>query len=697
MNWSLSISYPWWFLFLCICIGLLYAGLLYYKSKDAEKFSDKSWAKWVLPSLRFLLASILSFFLLAPILKYVGFISEKPILAVIIDNSQSIQESDNSSNKEELALFVAEIENKLDDKFDVDILTFSNYTSLADGSSISLDGSETNISSALNYLSSQYVNQNLGASILVTDGIYNAGNDPLFGSENIKHSIYTVGVGDTTIYSDFLISNISHNSIAYLGNEYPIRIEVKASKLQGKAGVLQLFKNGALIKKETISIGNSNFFYETDITTKAEKIGQNKMEVRLSIFENEKNISNNQQTFYVDVVDSKKKIAIWSNAPHPDIGMFKSVINSNDNYETSISFSDYTVKDELDLVILHNWFVDRNQLNIFEKLKNSGIPVLVVLGEQFNPQVFNAGSQPVKFSPSGRGTNAALPVMNSDFEYFEINAELNAKIKKWSPLKAPFGKFRGIKPADIVMHQTIGSVSTQEPLLALTDNGGIRFGLIAGTGIWQWRMLDYEKNSSHEGITELVSKMVQYLAVKEDKKLLKVYPTARQYGIGETITIIGELYNQSLDPVANQEIEVDLINEKNQSFKHIMNANGNQYRLVLKNIEEGAYRFNATAKVGGVTLTDKGTFTLLGQQKEKMFLTADFPMLKQLAANSGGKFFTLSQTEDLIQELQNNDGLKTVISEENKLEELIQFKWLFWLILGLLSLEWFTRKWLGGY
>jgi hypothetical protein len=53
--------------------------------------------------------------------------------------------------------------------------------------------------------------------------------------------------------------------------------------------------------------------------------------------------------------------------------------------------------------------------------------------------------------------------------------------------------------------------------------------------------------------------------------------------------------------------------------------------------------------------------------------------------------------QSLGQSLLANENLKSVIIEENKLEDLIKFKWLFWLLLSLLSLEWFVRRWAGGY
>jgi hypothetical protein len=695
LNWNISIVYPWWFVLLCLLVGAAYAAILYYKSKDSERFIEYKWVQILLPILRFLLGSILAFLLLGPVLKYAGFITQKPIIAVVVDDSKSMIQS--GETLETISKQVADLQMKLSEKYQVDVISYSNVSQFTTSDKLTSNGSETNISQALRYANEQYVNQNLGGVVLLTDGIYNEGSNPRFVAENYKVPIYTVGVGDTTVYADICVNNVSHNSLAYLGNEFPLRIEVKATKLAGKQANMQVLLNGSTILQKSISIDKENFFYEADVVAKAQKLGQNKVEVRLTTFANEKNKGNNAYTLYVDVIDGKKKVVIWADAPHPDLGMLRAAVNTNENYEAAISLKSYEVSSEIDLVILHNWFATQAQLNLYEKLKSSGIPVLLIVGDDFNSRIFNSGSQDIKFSASGRGTNAALPLVNERFEYFELEADLAQNIKKWPPLKAAFGKYKGYQPSDILLYQQIGSVTTQEPLILLNSSNKSRLGIVAGTGLWQWRLIDFEKNETHDGVNSLVTKMVQYLAVKEDKKLLKVYLSAKQYGVGEEVTVLGELYNQSLDPISGQDININLKDADGKVYKHTMTASGSQYRLVLKNLAAGEYQFGAKATVGGVSLTDKGYFTIVGQQKELVNLTADFNMLRGISSATGGQFVSLTGAEMLGNNLLQNESLKSVIAEENKLEDLIKFQWLFWLLVSLLSLEWFVRKWAGGY
>ena len=695
LNWNVSIPYPWWFVLLCLVVGLAYAAILYYKSSDSERFAEYKWVQVVLPVLRFCLVSILAVLLLGPVLKYAGFVTQKPIIAVLVDDSKSVVQ--NGITSEQIATSLSALQGELAQKYEVNTISYSSVAQFVTADKLTQTGSESDLSQVLRFVNEHYVNQNLGGVILLGDGIYNAGSNPRFVADNFKVPIYTVGLGDTTIYADLSVNNVTHNSLAYLGSDFPFRIEVKANKLSGKQANMQVLLNGKTLAQKSIVISKDAFYQEIDLVAQAAKIGQNKVEVRLTTFDNEHNKANNAYTFYVDVIDGKKKVGIWAASPHPDLGMLRTTINTNENYEAIISLGKYEVSTDFDLVILHNWFASQAELNLYEKLVSSGVPVLLVAGDDFNGRIFNAGSQDIKYTSRGRGVNAALPLVNGNFEYFDLAPEVVSSIKKWPPLQASFGRYSGYQPSDVLLYQQIGAVATQEPLALLSSTGKVRFGLLSGAGLWQWRLAEFEQNGSHENVNALISKIVQYLAVKADKKLLKVYPSAKQYGEGESVTLLGELYNQSLDAISGQEIDINLKDGEGKVYKHTMTASGSQYRLVLQNLADGAYQYMASTTVGGVKLTDNGYFTVMGQQKELVNLTADFNLLRGLSKTTGGEFVPFAAMASLGKDLVENKDLKSVITEENKLSDLIKMKWLFWLLFGLLGIEWFVRKWAGGY
>jgi hypothetical protein len=84
------------------------------------------------------------------------------------------------------------------------------------------------------------------------------------------------------------------------------------------------------------------------------------------------------------------------------------------------------------------------------------------------------------------------------------------------------------------------------------------------------------------------------------------------------------------------------------------------------------------------------------QNIESQNLTADFGLLRKLAEESGGNFYTGGNSEKLVSDLSKIQA-KTLIHSEDSFHPMINLKAVFFLLLFLLSLEWFTRKYFGSY
>jgi len=63
-----------------------------------------------------------------------------------------------------------------------------------------------------------------------------------------------------------------------------------------------------------------------------------------------------------------------------------------------------------------------------------------------------------------------------------------------------------------------------------------------------------------------------------------------------------------------------------------------------------------------------------------------------MAKRTGGKLFYKNELEKLESELLKNDQIKPITYSQNNTTSLIDLKWLFWLILIFLSIEWYFRK-----
>ena len=70
-------------------------------------------------------------------------------------------------------------------------------------------------------------------------------------------------------------------------------------------------------------------------------------------------------------------------------------------------------------------------------------------------------------------------------------------------------------------------------------------------------------------------------------------------------------------------------------------------------------------------------------------------MLETLAEKTAGKLFFENQYKQLINELQTNQRFLTLQKSIDSSDKLINWKWIMFLMISLLSVEWFTRKYYG--
>ena len=174
------------------------------------------------------------------------------------------------------------------------------------------------------------------------------------------------------------------------------------------------------------------------------------------------------------------------------------------------------------------------------------------------------------------------------------------------------------------------------------------------------------------------------MSVKENKKLLKVQPIKSEFGTKEPVALQGELYNQGLEFVKGHEINVLLKDEQKKVYRYTMSDQDVKYSLTLNNLSPGSYNYVASAAIGSQKLSDNGSFV-------------DFDLLKRLAIKTDGRFYEPTIIDSLEYNLLSNKVGKTQILDQHKYTDFIRFRVLFWVIFLILSIEWFVRKWAGGY
>ncbi|MDR0437009.1 MAG: hypothetical protein LBH22_01765 [Bacteroidales bacterium] len=689
---SLISNNPTWYVLFCIAAGFLFAGILYYKTKKDGFESPK---RYLMAGLRFVSVFLISFLLLAFLLKIERRRTEKPIVVLLHDNTESL--SDFSKNNPQWFSKWADFSKSLKGQFEIEQMTFGKDISTSND--ILFDEKQTNIANALSQIRTQFYGRNLSAVVLASDGIYTAGEHPLQAAENLRVPVFTVALGDTTEYKDVWIHRVNHNRYAYLGNQFPINIELQATQLVGTKVGLTIQHEGQTVFSKEVNIDKPRFFETIESFQKATKTGVQRYVISVSTVEGERNVTNNRSEIFVEVLDTRRKILLLAAAPHPDISAIRNSILESERYEVDLVL-DGNLKSPLekyDVVILHQLPARIGVMNaLVQQISTKQLPVWTIVGIQTDLNAFNKMNFGVTVELRGQQTNDAFPSFNTAFTNFTFSDESKNQLFNFPPLSVPFAAYTVAESAQTFLFQKILNVTTDMPLMIASQNLNNRSVVLLGEGIWRWRLNEFLQRQNHDAVNELVKKTIQYLSASADKRLFRVN-VKPIFDETEPIEIDAELYNDSYEPVTSAEVTIEIKNEDGVVYPFTFSPVGNIYRLRAGLLPVGDYTFVAQTKLGNQTHQATGRFSVRAMNIEQLNLRADHQLLYLIAKQTDAEMVYPNQLDELRNMLISREDAKPVTYVEKGFHELINLKWILVFVILILSLEYFLRRYFGAY
>lgn len=655
---QLLLDYPWYYILFCLLTGAAYSFILYRKDPKQQDDTPGSW-RLPLALLRFISVSLIAFLLLAPLVKRHVNTHEKPIIVLAQDVSESVQPVDHK---------LWEFDSP---QFDIVRDSFGDKT--------------TDIAAALQDIADRYAGRNLGAVVLATDGIFNQGANPTTAATSLAVPVYTVAMGDTTHHPDATIAHLRYNHVAYLGNQFPLEVTIRAHRLKGQHGTLTVTHNGRRLHTQEISYTDNTFSNTENITLDADRAGLQSYTITLT------GATTVTRTIAVEVIDGHQKIALVAAAPHPDIAALRHAIEKNPNYQIElIEKADFSNRKlgEYSLLILHNLPDGRFQL----PPAALQIPTIFVVGTQTDLGRFNALHSGLEIVAKARKTDEVTAARNGAFALFNFDEDASQRIEQLPPLTAPFGTYRPAANLQSLFTAKIGNVASDRPMIAFCQQEGIRRAFVVGEGMWRWRLQDYQMTGSHNDFDQLVEKMVVYTSLQTNKERLHV-TTRHIYRLGENVVIEAELYDDNYEPVNTPEVSLELRSDlKSSAQQYAFNRSGNGYSLPLGTLEPGQYAYTASTTLAGKRYTTSGNFIVEDINLEQVNHVADHALLNTIAQTTGAQMLYPDQLDQLPQLLAERDDLKSVVYAHTRYTELLNLPLIFILIVLLLAAEWALRK-----
>ncbi|MDQ3142192.1 MAG: hypothetical protein M3Q56_08095 [Bacteroidota bacterium] len=694
-----SFQYPAWFIIFCIIAGIAVSGLLYYNSKQ---WHERPWLhKLLLATLRALSVSLLAFLLLNPLLRYFKKEIKKPIIVFAQDHSASIISRDSnwvSAYQNDRTTFIQ----SASEKFDVHVVQFGEEADME--SLLLFPDKVTDMNKAFEFVSDQFDPQFLKCIVIATDGIYNTGKNPLYHPLVSAIPVHTILLGDSLQEKDVAIQRVYHNEIIYSGDPFSIQTDIQAYNASGSNIKINLFINESSgwksLFESTETIKEDGFFINKEIIVPATKPGIIKYKVQCSTIPGERNTRNNSKEFFVEVLDSKKKILLLASSPHPDISAIKEVLLSNKNYEVDVKYIHESISnlENYTLVFLHQIPDKKSGLhNNLKRIESLKIPRVFIIGNQSDLTSFNQSQEVVKITPNNQNGNEAQAIFTKSFSLFTITDELKNKIENLPPLLVPFGSYALHPNAQVLALQKIGKVETNYPLWIFLENQGQKTSVICGEGLWKWKITDYLQSNSFINFQEILQKTTQYISSKEDKRKFRVNLSKRIFQQNDAILFNAELYNDNFEKINSPDANLSIIDQSNTKYDYTFGKKDSYYELNAGSLPAGEYRYTAQTKWNGIPYKVEGRFGIQESNSELDYLVADHNLLRSISQKSEGIAIHKNEFQKLSDYLNADSQSKPVLFQSLEIKALIDLKWIFFLILLLLSTEWFLRRYWGSY
>jgi hypothetical protein len=661
-------------------IALVFALFQYfYKSKSMSKMN------MLFAFLRFLTFFSVLLLIINPSFEQIKLSIEKPNLVIAIDNSSSIPYLKQDLNSLKI---VDDIQNNkaLHQKFNLNFYSFGKDLKPLD--SINFSEKETNISGAFKTLSQIY-KQSISPTILVTDGNQTYGNDYQNVANEYKQPIYPVILGDTISYTDLKIQQLNVNKYAFLKNKFPVEVILVYNGNDNLTSKFQVTKGGKVVFFKSIDFSKKNNSEILNFILPANNIGIEKYKASIIPLKNEKNKTNNTKNFAIEVLNQKTKIAIVSDISHPDIGMLKKSIESNEQRFVSLLNPTNINKQINDFQLIILYQPNFKFKKLIDRIHSENRNSFVIIGPKTDLRFLNKVSKNYTFNVTGQYEDYQAE-LNNNYAPFLLD---DINFESFPPLFSNYGVVKMKAPFETILNKTVKGISTNDPLLATFEINNSREAVLFGENIWKWRAQSYLNNKEFNAFDNFIGKLIQYLASNKQKSRLNI--DFQPFYIGNSNVVIkAEFFDKNYVFDTREAINIIVVDQNNKQQKTFpLILKNNNYQVNLSNLEPSEYSF--TVSTTNENMSKSGSFQILEYDIEQQFLNADVTKLETLATNSFGSSYFASNTSGLITELLDDNRYQPIQKSTKNSIPLIDWKYLLGLIVFCLGLEWFLRKYNG--
>lgn len=722
-TFSLGFSGSAWFISFLLVIAVIFVVIYYLRTIPPVPAGIKV----LLGGIRGLAIVLLVLVLFEPILSVIQSGEKKPKLAVLIDNSLSNGFRDALGDRQQAvrkAIENSNIQSLSDDEilyysFDSEVKPFEVFNF----DSLNFKGQTTNISNSVSFIGNKLNEENIRSVLLITDGEFNEGTNPIYFAEKSARNYYAIGIGDSLESKDISISSIITNEIAYVDNPVPVNVQIKTSGYSSGNITCTLMENNFVIEKKDLQITpqTSNLTAMFNFTPKKE--GISKITAKISSLEGEITDKNNIKSEFIKVLKNKRRISIFSGSPNPDLSFLLSTFSNEKGLEirTFIQkkgaefYNPQPTKQEVlesEMIVLVGFPISSTPANVIEMIKEAlqkEKPLLFIASQQTDYSKLNQFQEFLPFT-----------LLSTRANEFSVLADLKREalanplirihgtekdLQIWNNLPPIFRTETFVKPkpeSEVISTFKVNNVPMQEPLILSRSFQNKKSIAIMGYGLYRWKLLGYAADVSKNNpeavdvYSIFINNAIKWLSVDQNEKNIRIRTSKQQYVKNEPVEFIAQVYDAAFTPIDNANVNIKI--SSGQTSRDVtLNSLGNgRYTAKIEGLAEGDYFYQGNVEVNQARLgSASGRFSIGDIALEYMNLQMNAPLLRNLASRTGGKFYTPDNVQTFLDDLKKNSNFKPVSFTDKYESALWNLPYILAAVIVLFAMEWFLRKKFG--
>lgn len=705
----LNLSIPGWIFFILFWV-LLGVAIWYYR-KTLPPLSP--YRRFLLTTLRSLSLILFFFILFKPVLQLFLEKREKPTVAILYDNSSSMKIKDTFGVRGDSLTFLRK---NLRNNWSSDSLVLRQYQfngrlSVLSKDSLSFDGSQTNLSSALENIQDSLRAYNIQAIVLLSDGQFNAGANPIIQAKKSAVPIYSICLGDSLPKKDVRITNLRFPAVAYAGDSVLIKVGVSQSGFSSENRLVKLIKNQRLLSSKNIQLPPGGFEKEIEFTVKTEEPGEVRFLVDIESSSDEVTAQNNRRQFLLNILKSKLKVLLISGEPLFDQRLLIQVLKQLPDIELQVlsennlgnfyeKYSQPVIPDSMDALIMLGYPTRNSQTDFLNRcllsIQNRKIPVFFILNRSIYLPSLHPLFEFLALQKDSRLIETAevipeLTTAGALHPVTRLGDDWQVLQELWKNLPPITSYGRGLKfskPVIKLLNETSSAESAPPSILYASSYAENKALVLAAANFGSWHFQLQDDPQRENLFKQFIDQSIRWLVNREDIQRINIYPNQKVVKRGDVIEFSGQVFDEFYRPLPDAQVEIK-IEGKNFQLLDMINPQGDEYRYHTSGLPSGTFTYQIKVKRGDQPVGQvNGQIVVEELELELQETRANPVLMREIALISGGKFWSIQQLLKEIDQFQFTEKTQLL-----SIEYVLWNQW-YWLVILLLCLssEWFFRK-----